>query len=325
MMEKTFNFGGFTLVTRNSEPLPLNNSRTVVALGTFDGVHIAHRALLDSAVSLKIELSADLCGAFCFSQSPISVLRGIQVPTISTQKDKLRLMFDAGLDFVAIADFSAFRDMSAEQFVNETLCRELSCVGAVCGFNHKFGRGGAGDDRLLRSVLGERNVITYPEVTLDGETVSSTAIRAHLAAGELDVANKMLGRPFSLSATVLQGKKLGRTIGCPTTNQLFPSGSVGLCRGIYATLCHTDDGKAYVGASNVGIRPTIDGSLDDHSFNCETLLGDFSGDLYGQNLTLEFYKYLRPERKFGSLRELSEAIQNDLSCAYEHFRSIGKI
>ena len=325
MMDKTFDLGGFALVTRNGESFSLKGSRTVVALGTFDGVHIAHRALLDSAVGLKNKLSADLCGAFCFAESPLSVLRGIQIPTISTQKDKLRLMFEAGLDFVAVADFSAFRDMSAEQFVNETLCRDLSCVAAVCGFNHKFGRGGTGDDSLLRSVLGDDNVITYPEVTLDGETVSSTAIRAHLAAGNLDVANKMLGRPFSLSAPVLAGKRLGRTIGCPTTNQLFPSGSVELCRGIYATLCHTDDGKAYIGASNVGIRPTIDGSLDDHSFNCETLLGDFSGDLYGQNLTLEFHKYLRPERKFGSLEELSLAIQNDLSCAYQYFRSIGKI
>ncbi|MBQ4091312.1 MAG: riboflavin biosynthesis protein RibF [Clostridia bacterium] len=315
---------GLTVVTRDGSPLCFEGKRVTLALGTFDGVHIAHRALLDCAIEQKHKLSASLAGAFCFAESPISVLRGIHVPTISTREEKLRLMFEAGLDFVAIADFAEFRDVSAEQFVKETLCRDLSCVGAVCGFNHRFGKGGAGDSSLLSSILGEENVITYPEVKLGGETVSSTAIRAHLAAGELDIANKMLGRPFSLSAPVLAGKKLGRTIGCPTTNQLFPGGSVNLCRGIYATLCYTEGGSVYVGASNVGVRPTIDGALDDHSFNCETLIADFSGDLYGQNLTLEFHKYLRPECKFGSLDELSAAIRNDLVCACEYFEGIAK-
>ncbi len=312
---------GATVFFRDGLSPDTSLESTVLALGTFDGVHIAHKRLLECAVKLKNENNAALCGAFCFYQSPVSFLRGIDVPMICTFEQKLSLMLESGLDFVAAADFSDFCDMSADVFVNDVLRHRLGCFAAVCGFNHRFGRGGVGSSELLCSILGIDNVITLPEVKIDGETVSSTAIRDHLAMGEIAVANKMLGRAFSLTAPVLSGKKLGRTLGCPTANQCFPKHTVTLKNGIYATLCHTEDNKTYIGASNVGVRPSIGGDIDDHSLNCETLIYDFSREIYGESLTVEFYEYLRGEQKFSSLDELSRTIQNDLANAVDHFNT----
>lgn len=309
--------GGIAIISRDGKPFSINGKSTVVALGTFDGVHIAHKQLLDRTVALKRELDADLCGAFCFAESPVSVLRGIPVPQISTPEEKLELMFSSGLDFVAICDFSAVRDMSADDFVRCIIKSELGGIGAVCGFDHRFGRGGAGNAQLLGNILGEKHVIMLPEIKMDGVTVSSSAIRGYLADGNIEMANKMLGRRFCLCSEVTRGKRLGRTIGCPTTNQRFPQGSVSLKRGIYATLCTTEDGQTYIGASNVGIRPSIDGAIDDHSLNCETLIANFSRDVYGQKLRIEFCAFLRDEQKFNSLDELRAAIQNDIKRAVD--------
>ena len=179
------NNSGITVIGRDGGTLSLDGKRTVLALGTFDGVHIAHKALLDRAVMLKDELCADLCGAFCFAESPVSVLRGIHVPQISTPKEKLELMFEEGLDFVAICDFSAVRDTSADDFVLNVIKQRLGGIGAVCGFDHRFGRGGAGNAQLLGDILGEGNVVMLPEIKLCGVTVSSSAIRSYLADGNI--------------------------------------------------------------------------------------------------------------------------------------------
>ncbi len=314
---------GCRIIFKDGGERGLADRRTVIALGTFDGVHIAHRGLLECAVRLKGDIGAELCGAFCFYKSPISHLRGIDVPAICSFEQKVSLMFDAGLDFVAAADFSEFCDLDAKAFVCDILRRELGCTGAVCGFNHRFGKGGYGDPRLLCDILGQDNVITFPEVRSGGVTVSSTAIRKLLSSGDIAFANRMLGRPFSLKAPVIAGKRLGRRIGCPTANQVFPSNTVELKRGIYATLCTLADGEVYIGASNVGTRPSIDGSIDDHSLNCETLLSGFSGDIYGRVLKVEFYEYLRGEQRFESLTELSAAIKRDLENAESYFKANG--
>ena len=312
-------YKGISLFFRNGAGVLPLSEQTVIALGTFDGVHIAHKRLLERAVAFKNELGASFCGAFCFSKSPLSYLCGTDVPQICTVEEKLDLMFDAGLDFVAVGDFDAFRDMSAQAFVTDVICGQLGGIGAVCGFNYRFGKGGAGNSQTLCQMLGEQNVIALPKVSIDSVTVSSTAIRDYLASGNVAMANKMLGRAFTLRAKVIPGKRLGRTIGCPTTNQVFPAGAVRLQNGIYATLCTTEDGKTYVGASNIGIRPSIDGDIDDHSLNCETMLADFSHDIYGELLTVEFCEFLRDEMKFSSLDELSAAIRHDLDRAVAHF------
>lgn len=315
IMSLDLKYGEITVISRDGGPLSLSGKSTVLALGTFDGVHIAHRQLLGRAVTLRDELGAQLCGAFCFAESPISFLFGVDVPQISTPEQKMELMFASGLDFVAVCDFAAFCNVGAREFVLDVLKERLGGIGAVCGFNHRFGSGGVGNSELLCELLGHKNVITIPEVKIDGVTVSSSAIRGYLADGNIEMANKMLGRRFCLCSEVLRGKRLGRTIECPTTNQRFPANSVSLKRGIYASICTTEDGQTYIGASNVGIRPSIDGAIDDHTPNCETLIADFSRDIYGQDLKIEFCHYLRGEQKFSSLDELKTAIQGDLAKA----------
>lgn len=292
---------------------------SVMALGTFDGVHIAHRALIAEAVKLKERLGASSVGVWCFEESPASVLRGEVGMTLTEKDEKIRLLLDCGADFVSIARFEDFRNTSAEDFVRDVLISSLGCVGTVCGYDHRFGRGGLGNSLLLEKIFGGNRTVTVQKITLDGETVSSSAIREHLRCGEVEVANRMLGRAVSFSATVESGKKLGRTIGFPTANQTLPRGLSQLKCGVYATRCSFSDGEKHIGVSNVGVRPSIDRG-DDHRINCETYIIDFSGEIYGRDMTVEFCAFLREEMKFSSLDELKSAIEKDKNRTAEFFR-----
>jgi riboflavin kinase/FMN adenylyltransferase len=292
---------------------------SVMALGTFDGVHIAHRALISEAVKLKKKLGADSVGVWCFEESPASVLRGEVGMTLTEEDEKTSLLLKCGADFVSVARFEDFRDMSAVDFVLDVLIYHFGCVGAVCGYDHRFGRGGLGDPLLLKKIFGSNRTVTVQKITLGGETVSSSAIRAHLRRGEVEKANMMLGRALSFTATVQSGKRLGRTIGFPTANQTLPRGLNQLRFGVYATRCSFSDGEKYIGVSNVGVRPSI-GEGDDHRVNCETYLIDFSGEVYGREMTVEFCAFLREEMKFSSLDELKSAIEKDKNKTVEFFR-----
>ena len=313
----TESFNKITIVEREGVTCrPLESS--VMALGTFDGVHIAHRTLIAEAVKLKERLGAGSVGVWCFEESPASVLRGEVGMTLTEKNEKVRLLLDCGADFVAVARFEDFRNMSAEDFIRDVLISSLGCVGAVCGYDHRFGRGGLGNSLLLKEIFGDNRTVTVQKITLDGETVSSSAIRAHLRRGEVEAANRMLGRAVSFTATVESGKRLGRTIGFPTANQILPHGLTQLKFGVYATRCTFSGGEEYIGVSNVGVRPSIDEG-DDHRINCETYIIDFSGEVYGREMTVEFCAFLREEMKFSSLDELKSAIENDKKTAIDFF------
>ena len=292
-------------------------SRAVFALGTFDGVHVAHRELLKKAGKLKKKTGADALAVWCFSESPARLLGRQNSESLTEKDEKVRLLLEYGADIVVMADFEDFRNLSAEDFINDILRSSLFCIGTVCGFNHRFGKDGAGDSELLRKVFGRDKAVTVPKITLDGVTVCSSAIRSLVSAGKIEEANRMLGRAMSLTAEVKSGKRLGRTLGFPTANQVFPRNFVRLKHGVYATRCHV--GKdIYFGVSNVGVRPSIDEG-DDHIINCETYLIGFSGELYGQVITVEFCEYLREEMRFPSLDALSSAIKKDSEKVIEYF------
>jgi len=161
-------------------------------------------------------------------------------------------------------------------------------------------------------------VVAVPEIKHNGVTVSSSVIRSYVEGGRISEANAMLGRPFSLTAEIIGGKRLGREWGFPTANQLFPTDSVKLKNGIYATVC-TVDGNRMTSVSNVGVRPTISDEADSHAVNCETYIHGFSGDLYGKNVTVEFYELLREEKKFDSLDALKEQIGRDIDASIRYF------
>lgn len=297
----------------------IEKMRTVIALGTFDGVHIAHRELLKSAIEQKKRISADLVGVWCFDEIPAAVLHGLPKTALTSTKERIRLLMECGADFVALGKFEELRNTEASDFVREILTERLGCVATVCGYNHRFGKMGLGSPELLENIFGKDNAVTISEIKILGQKVSSSAIREKLILGETETASMMLGRPISLSSVVTQGKRLGRRLGFPTANQAFPEGFVPLKRGVYATLC-THDGKKYIGVTNVGIRPSISQN-DDHRLNSETYIIDFSDELYGQNLTVEFCAYLREEKKFSSIDELSAAIEADKHAAIEFFKN----
>ena len=160
----------------------------------------------------------------------------------------------------------------------------------------------------MKSFCRERGLpwVVVPEQTLDGVRVSSTHIRRLLEDGDMETAVKFLGHPHVLSGTVVPGRHLGRTIGVPTANILIPDGVVIPKLGVYACTAQVE-GHVYVAVTNIGSRPTVEG----HQVRAESWLLDFDGDLYGRNITLEFHKFLRPERKFDSLEELKRQIQLD--------------
>ena len=180
--------------------------------------------------------------------------------------------------------------------------------GFVCGDDFRFGHQGQGDCEKLKMFCRERGLPCHivPEQMLEGIRISSTHIRRLIENGDMEEAAKFLGHPHVISGEVVSGRKIGRTIGVPTANILIPEGVVTPKLGVYACTCVLD-GKAYPAVTNIGSRPTVDGQ----GVTVEPWILDFVGDLYGKEITLEFYKFLRPEEKFTSLEELKAQIQQD--------------
>ena len=288
-----------------------------IAIGNFDGVHIGHRALLDRLCA-EANARGLATAVWCFAEPPSAFLPGGAVPQLVTTEEKLALFAEAGVNRCILGDFAALRDYSPARFAREILARDCGCRFIVCGFNFTFGARGQGRADDLRTLFPDACAVV-DAVSLGGTTVSSTAIRAAIAAGDMPRAAAMLGRPWSVSLPVLHGKALGRTIGVPTLNQHFPDGHILPAFGVYATLCAID-GRLYPAVTNVGIRPTVD---DGEAVTCESHILDYTGDLYGRQIRLEFHRFLRPEQKFASLDALRAAIAGDIAATRAQFTTGG--
>ncbi len=290
----------------------------VLCLGTFDGVHLGHMALINETLAQRSLLSKEypdiLGGAWCFSQPPADFLYSEPVPHITSLDEKLELFAKAGLDIAIIGDFLALRDLSKGEFVQNVLARDCCCVKSVCGFDFRFGKGACGSPSDLE-MLPKGN-LTVPAVTVGGETVSSSKIRSYIISGELEKAAEMLGRPFSLTLPVIHGKTLGRKLGAPTANQLLEKGTLTPAHGVYATRA-TVGGLTYPAITNIGTNPTVS---DGDSVKAETHILGFSGDIYGDTVKIEFVSYLRREKKFSSKDELAAAIAGDIAKAKKLFK-----
>lgn len=284
-----------------------------IAIGNFDGVHIGHRALLDR---LRAEASARglETAVWCFAEPPSAYLPGGAVPQLVTLDEKLTLFAEAGIDRCILGDFAALRDYAPERFAREILAEGCDCRYIVCGFNFSFGARGKGTPDDLRTLFPGCCAVV-DAVDLDGTTVSSTVIRAAIAAGDMPRAAQMLGRPWAVSLPVRHGKALGRTIGVPTLNQHFPEGHIRPAFGVYATLCAID-GRLWPAVTNVGIRPSVD---DGEAVTCESHVLDLDADLYDRTIRIQFHKFLRPEQKFASLDALKAAIEGDIAATRAHF------
>ena len=282
----------------------LNISECVLALGFFDGVHMAHRDLIDKAAETARERGLKL-GIFTFgSKSAIKA----DAERLYNDAEKADIFSDLGADFTVIADFKAIAHMSAEDFVNDLLVRDLNCRVCVAGFNFRFGRGAAGNSDMLTALMekagGEARICE--EITAKGVTLSATLIRSLISEGEIEQANEYLGAPYYIIGRVLHGRSDGRKIGFPTINMTIEEGRIIPKRGVYRTAV-VIDGKLYSGVSNVGVCPTFEGS----EVRLETHVIDYDGDLYGREMRVYLLGYLREERKFDSIDLLKGQIEYD--------------
>jgi len=283
-------------------------NKTIYALGFFDGVHIGHGALLNRCKELARQLGCK-AGVVTFDAHPQSLVAGTAPGLINHIRDRERLLrHHFGMDTVVILPFDeAMRAMHWEAFL-ELLQREYGAAGFVCGEDYRFGHRGQGNAQLLRSYCQE-NCLPYAEVSeqyLDGIRISSTYIRRQIATGDMATAVKFLGHPHILSGTVVHGYKLGRRLGIPTANLVLPQGLTLPKFGVYACRAWID-GVPYSAVTNIGTRPTVAGT----NVTVEPWLLDYSGDLYGREITLEFFRFLRPEEKFPSLEALQAQIHRD--------------
>ena len=282
---------------------------TCVALGNFDGIHLGHRKIVENCVQ-KAREEGLVSLVWSFRRHPEHILKGnFSSGNIISVKDKEAILKDAGVDHLILEDFERVRDLSPEEFCDRILLRQLSARYVFCGFNFRFGKFGAGDAAFLKSYLEPKGVgvIAAEPVCMDGDTVSSTRIRNLLAEGNTESVCRLLGRPYSIRFPVLHGKHLGSRIGFPTLNQVFPEEYVTPKKGVYAVRV-TFDGQEHFGVCNVGSRPTVD---NDDRIIAETHLLDFSGDLYGKEVRVEFHRFLRAETRFSSLEELKKQIGKD--------------
>ena len=281
--------------------------KKIYALGFFDGVHLGHQALLEGCRQLAQQNNCTP-GAVTFLGHPDTLVSGVTPLLINTSADRSRLLAHYGMKTVLELPFDrALMEMDHRSFL-KMLVVKYHAAGFVCGDDFRFGRRGEGNAQKLVEFCREQglSVAVVPEQSVDGVRVSSTHIRNLLEQGDMETAERFLGHRHILTGTVVPGRKLGRSLGTPTANLVLPQGVQVPKFGVYICRCHVD-GKSYPAVTNVGMRPTVEGSY----VTVEPWILDFDGDLYGKELTLEFFSFLRAERKFPSVAELrTEILKN---------------
>ena len=293
------------------------NNRYIYALGFFDGVHLGHEALLRQCRQLA-ERHGCKAAAVTFSSHPDTLVLGNTPRLINTIEDRVQLLKAAGMDDVIVLPFDKQMMACPWQDFLTLLQEDYSAAGLVCGHDFRFGNRGEGNAKLLQDYCKENGMpcAVVPEQKLEEITVSSTHIRTLLEEGHMEEAAKFLGHPHVLTGTVVTGRKLGRTLGIPTANISIPEEVVSLPFGVYACKAQVA-GKEYLAVTNIGNRPTVGG----HRVTVEPWLLDFDGDLYGQELTLRFYRFLRAEQKFPSLDALKAEIMKNATETRKFFEN----
>ncbi len=305
------------LIRNRLEDLPALGVPLHLALGVFDGVHVGHQAVIARAVDAAAR-DGGLAGLLTFDPHPIRVIAPNKAPAnlLETLAHKARVVGELGVQlFIPLHFDMEFAKMEASEFIAQLTAAPVRTI--AVGEDWRFGHHRGGDVTFLEQEGGRRGfkLEAVPPVMHDGERISSSRIRQAIRDGNLDAAEQMLGRPYTVSGTVVAGKKLGRTIGFPTAN--LATGEAQLpADGVWAVRARLADGRDLTGVANLGLRPTIGGGdarvLEVHLF-------DFSGELYGEELEVRFHSYLRHELKFPSLDALRLQIQRDAAAARELF------
>lgn len=283
------------------------SSPTSIALGRFDGMHIGHQKVIKAAVEYEHALPA----VFTFEQSPHGVLTGEMVYSLQTLSGRRKSIEQLGVQLYICPNFNEVRDMLPEEFVL-MLKEKLNVRHISCGFNFTFGKYGKGNAAVLKEICAKYDIAltVCAPIESNGEPVSSSAVRQYIENGDMQRASELLGYRFYMDFPVLSGDKRGRTLDFPTINQKIPHTFIHPKYGVYETKTLVN-GKWYKSVSNVGVRPTVGSDYP----RVETFILGFSGDLYGEAVKVEFYKYMRPEQHFDNLDGLQSAIANDANTA----------
>lgn len=286
--------------------------KRVIALGFFDGVHLGHRALLEKTLE-RAKILGVHSAAFTFDRSPREFVTGQRVPLLTDTAERERLVTECcGLEELLVEPFDEkMMTMSWEAFVTDLLVGKYGAVHLVAGHDYRFGHKNGGTPERLVGLCRELGLgcDVIPKVELDGVTVSSTFIRSLVEAGEMEKAARFLGRPYAVHGTVCHGYGIGKKSLFPTANLALDERAILPAFGVYATRVFAG-GHEYAGVTNVGVRPTVGTG---EGVSLETYVLDFAGDLYGEELRVEFLKFLRFEQHFESTAALHERIERDIA------------
>ncbi|MDR3552502.1 MAG: riboflavin biosynthesis protein RibF [Clostridia bacterium] len=271
------------------------------ALGYFDGVHIGHAAVIGAAVE-HARANRLIPAVVTFRGR----LGGRQL--LMTEALKEEALASLGVDTVIYLDFESVKGLSPAEFVGGMLKERLHAQAAFCGFNYRFASGASADARELERLCAAQGIQTQVIAPLcaGGQPVSSTRIRSLLESGDIGEANALLGRCFAIEATVIRGRRLGTQLGTTTINQTLPEGLVTPRFGVYASAAAVG-GESMPAVTNIGVRPTVDGT----DVLCETYIPGYAGDLYGRIVRVSLKAFLRGEKRFSGIEELKEQILRD--------------
>ncbi len=297
--------------------------KSSLALGFFDGVHPGHQSVIKKAIE-EARAQDAVPALITFREHPRALTLGKSPPLLTMPEQRLEVAEELGIEAALLLSFTEeLCRLSPEDYVQQVL---LDCMGACSlsvGFNHRFGRNRVGTPELLIEIGKSKGFTVHvsPEVLIDGDPVSSSRIREALAARNVELAYRLLGRAYSVKGQVVKGDMRGRSIGFPTANLGTPEELILPSPGVYSGNCRLENGKVYDCVINIGFRPTFGHS---EKASTEIHIFDFSDDLYEQKISLNFLHFIRQEQKFSNVEELKKQILADCEIAKKQLAHDGR-
>ncbi len=289
---------------------------TAVCLGKFDGLHKGHMELIHQILKYKDKGYNSVM--FTFDYHPSNLFSDKETQLIYTEEEKRKKLEELGVDTLIAYPFTKqTASTSPDEFIKDILVNKLGAKVVIVGSDFCFGRNREGNTKLLQQASSEYGfkLIICSKIQLNNKEISSTLIRNELLNGNMELASEMLDKPFSISGEVLHGKKIGRTLGMPTTNLVPDSIKLLPPNGVYISKTIID-GEYFEGITNIGYKPTV----GDNKRGVETFIFDFNDDLYGKEIEVLLYHFVRAEQKFDSLEELKKQMLMDIDYGKEYFR-----
>jgi len=289
--------------------------KTAVTLGKFDGLHKGHLKLIKKILAKREQMKTVI---FTFSIAPAELLNHKSAELLLTNEERRTFVEQLGLDYLVEYPFDMkIASMEPETFIKEILVDKLNAGYIAVGTDFRFGHKRKGDYRLLEKLSKKYGFIleVVDKEMFEGEEISSTLVRKEVSLGNMEKVNCLLGHPFSVIGEVLHGRKIGRTIGMPTTNLVPPCRKLLPPNGVYASKT-VIDGRSYIGVTNIGHKPTVGREIEK---GVETYIFDFEGNLYEKIIEIQLFRFERPEEKFESLDALKEQLERDIQFSRDYF------